>query len=469
MLALIKGSPSCLIAFRFAELRTQGLGLRRFATGQKNEGRWDNWEKAFATTVFTGVGFGVFSVVVDRWPKAANTRKVERIVNTFAKGAVSVNFGPSVGKKIITRPDLLAQLKGLLRPNSTNTYAVVVGFPGAGKTTALRQAACDVKANTVNGVVAFKMRNLLTFVKELDELVSGSESGLGLIADAIVKMSRPPAAKTLEDEWLELSPLLLEAASLFKKRYSGRLMTLVIDDVHQLSEIKPFLLQLQQFAMKAAQNNEIKVVFVSSTFVALSVMREHEWQRIHTEVVTVNGIDDNAAVKFLVDSRLWQQSDAELLVRDVTGGDGHYLQRFVLPQPIPKTVAELIHTSDTELEHILIDEIGMKPTDDLFVELNTVQRGGKGVLRSVAGELAHGKLDLLQTKNVLALQYDHQTYKLQGRHWAKFISRKIQADFEKQAAVSAAAEAQAEAADTTKVLEVQKVAPKSSWWWWWWW
>jgi type II secretory pathway predicted ATPase ExeA len=65
----------------------------------------------------------------------------------------------------VPRPELHAALAQLLRPAATDTYAVIVGETGSGKSTAVRKAARASSADGASGVVFIEINEVRKFSK----------------------------------------------------------------------------------------------------------------------------------------------------------------------------------------------------------------------------------------------------------------------------------------------------------------
>lgn len=105
-----------------------------------------------------------------------------------------------------------------------------------------------------------------------------------------------------------------------RRNKHDRPATLVIDDVQKLAREKPeFLLQLQEFAKKAADSGHLRVVFVSSDFTVLTLLQQKsDWSRCDDPLeVGESDISEAAAVEHLLarltteDSpKRWERTDS---------------------------------------------------------------------------------------------------------------------------------------------------------------
>lgn len=187
----------------------------------------------------------------------------------------------------VERASLHDQLVELLRPQNTRQYAIVMGAPGTGKSTAIRKAARE-SSSSVNGVVYY-------LVQYPDNLSTGLAALLGCRKSTLAK-EEPRAT------WLQLEPQLLEGAAAFMLAH-GRPATLVLDGVDVIAKEDPtFLDMLQNFARNAADAGVLRVVFVSSDGAASARLESRsEWSRA-ADPLEVGDISDVQAVDFLVKS-----------------------------------------------------------------------------------------------------------------------------------------------------------------------
>ncbi len=88
-------------------------------------------------------------------------------------------------------------------------------------------------------------------------------------------------------------------------------MTLVIDNTQKLAYSKPeFLDALQEFAKDAADNGNLRIVFVSSDFTVLTRLQtKTEWSRCRAVEVGEGDISEEAALGYLMGKLEWAAGD----------------------------------------------------------------------------------------------------------------------------------------------------------------
>jgi hypothetical protein len=132
--------------------------------------------------------------------------------------------------------------------------------------------------------------------------------------------------------WSILHPELTKAAMEFRDKH-GRPMTLVIDNAHYILHEDPkFLDELQRFAKEEADAGNLRLVFISSDFAAVTHMQQHSaWSRSKT--MEMEGIEDydikeEAAIQYLTTKLGWGGENAqaattadaaEYTVKNITG------------------------------------------------------------------------------------------------------------------------------------------------------
>jgi hypothetical protein len=127
-------------------------------------------------------------------------------------------------------------------------------------------------------------------------------------------------------KWDIIQPVLIAAAEKFNKKH-GFLPTLVIDAANIIARRdSAFLGQLRDFAKLVADNNMMRIFFVSSDSTTLSWLRSRSSERV--SVFVVGDISDNQAVKYLVTEGVpaGRASDA---VSTITGGRFAILNEFI--------------------------------------------------------------------------------------------------------------------------------------------
>lgn len=344
------------------------------------------------------------------------------ILETFVAGSVPSMWDMADKLADVPRPDLHAALVRLLRPAATQTYTVIVGALGSGKSTAVRKAARTISADGANGVVFIEIKEVRKFsldlasclrvaVPEIDWVGAGRRRLEGTTKDdkGVIFADEPLAT------WLALCDSLMEAAEDFRGAYK-RPMTLVIDGVHKLVEEDPtFLDKLQDFAKTTADTGNLNVVFVSSDRTALVHMRgRSSWSRAST-TLEVGDIPDDDATAFLEHRFKLDRARAAELVRDVTSG------RFSLlldPSAAVKSVAAIRDEKHIETS-MKLRRLGLNPSHPFFLALVESQC----IQADVASDLLPvDVIDALQDNNIVSGHVDG-TYTVHSRCVATFLEK----------------------------------------------
>ena len=138
-------------------------------------------------------------------------------------------FKDENGAADLTRDDLHQQLERLLRPTATQTYAVVVGERGTGKSTAVRKAARAASKDGANGVVYF----LIGEAPRPRQVQPKAEKPAR--GPRVRRAAGPPVQALSESStqkedfaWQDYNTMVKEAATVFRRKYN-RPMTLVLN------------------------------------------------------------------------------------------------------------------------------------------------------------------------------------------------------------------------------------------------
>jgi len=91
----------------------------------------------------------------------------EGILDAFVAGFVPSEWDAKDALADVPRPELHIALAQLLRPATTDTYAVIIGEHGSGKSTAVRKAARASSADGASGVVFIEIREVRSFSLKL--------------------------------------------------------------------------------------------------------------------------------------------------------------------------------------------------------------------------------------------------------------------------------------------------------------
>ena len=350
------------------------------------------------------------------------------VLSTFVAGGIfsgseSDPFEDADRAADVARYDLHLQLVRLLRPVSIQTYAVVVGEHGTGKSTAVRKAARAASKDGANGVVYFLIGEVPTISTDLAKcLLVGREYDA---RQALLRRLFSESSTQKNLAWHNYNTIVKEAATAFRRKYN-RPMTLVIDGVHKLASDDPkFLDNLQDFAKDAADTGSLNVVFVSSYKTALAHMKSRSsWSRA-AKPLEIGDIPDDDAIAFIKRRHGMEHNHAAELVHDVTGGRfSLLLDPSVAVQSVAAIRDEKYNETDTQLT-----DLGLEPTHPFFRALVE----SKVVTTKAARTLLGGKekIEELLLANIIAAHVDG-TYTVHSRYVGNFLSGRVEAEKELQ-------------------------------------
>jgi len=289
--------------------------------------------------ILTGAAvLGVGSVMVDAWLSRRPVTVARTLCHAFASGYVPAEAERKDTATVVARPVLDKQLQRLLRPLEVDNYALVVGAHGTGKSTAVRKAAreapsegTDGASTSCNGVVYFSIDDPQTFSKDLCEVlgfkhgtVDMMEAGRRRLMVEEGKNAEPASTEEPQASWRPLAVALKSAAMEFRSKH-GRPMTLIIDNIQDMLQAKPaFVTVLQKFAKAEADHGNLRVVFVSSDFTALThMMARSEGSRCKSMEIGEADISEAEAVKYITAKLRWAGEDkdkvAKYIVEHITG------------------------------------------------------------------------------------------------------------------------------------------------------
>ena len=339
----------------------------------------------------------------------------------------------------VLRPELIADLAGILRPRESKQYVLVVGESGTGKSTAVRSAARSLPQPS--GCVYFSAPELAAsfstglalavgFFRPFEPLASFYDWWGGQRGGHAGPSEEPGAT------WAALREALLRAAAVYRARH-GRPAVLVIDAADYVAKKRPdFFGDLQDFAKVCADAGSLRVVFVSSEGVALPLMRASSaWSRSLKPPYEVRDIADGAAREFLVSRGVDDaRGAAGEAVHTVAGGRFALLLDVASAAAAGKNIAAIrgeLHVATSAV----LKGLGLAPGHALFRELVAHGR----VMSDAALDLAPADaLAALLRANILALHPDGG-YSFHARHVESFFR-------ERGAAAAPAAEADTAAA-----------------------
>eukprot|EP00386_Alphamonas_edax_P015918 GDKI01048650.1.p1 GENE.GDKI01048650.1~~GDKI01048650.1.p1 ORF type:complete len:586 (+),score=116.82 GDKI01048650.1:75-1760(+) len=302
------------------------------------------------------------------------TRFIERNVRrVFEKGSASSVLYDS--DAWVDRDDLHKLLKTHLRPSSTDTYTVIVGEHGSGKSTAVCKACRDSSDDGPNGVVYFDVgSDEELFGPELLSLV-GLNWHLEFFRQLARALGHKEDGSAKHTAWRILTKPLLSAADSFRTEYR-RPMTLVLDNAQNIYKWDPvFFFKLQAFAKDAADKGSLVVVFVGSDYSVMRHMQsKSEWTRAKVVEVHSDDIPDKMAVKYLTKKFGWksgaQAAAAWYIVKRITGP--HFaLLNSVDPKTDTIAKAKLVEEALHERTAIVLTDLKLDPRHKLFKCMST--------------------------------------------------------------------------------------------------
>ena len=326
------------------------------------------------------------------------------------------NFGAKDARATVPRPALVADLAALMRPGSTDHYALVVGESGTGKSTAVREAVRSLQSP--KGAIYFSAPELVaSFSSDLARAV-GYAPPFDPLASVFSRLGGQPSANAGGIAWPLLRRALEVAAARFYAKHA-RPAVLVIDAADFVAKKEPhFLLDLQNFAKVCADMGTLRVVFVSSEGVVLPLMRaSSSWSRALAPY-EVQDIGDAQAVGYL-SNRGVARPVAEEAVRTVTGGR-FALLLHVASAAAMKPLADIRKELDMTTDSTIMD-LQLAPTHAFFRALITE---GFVPSNSARAHLPVASLDALLGKNIIALHPDG-AYTVHARHVESFLRRKL--------------------------------------------
>jgi ABC-type dipeptide/oligopeptide/nickel transport system ATPase component len=325
-----------------------------------------------------------------------------------------VEFGSKDARATVQRPALVADLAMLLRPGTTDHYALIVGDSGSGKSTAVREAVRSLQQP--KGAIYFSAPVYFeSFSSDLARAV-----GYALPFDPLASVfSRLGGqAPSAHEAWPALLHALREAATRYHLKHS-RPAVLVIDAADFVAKKDPnFFLDLQNFAKVCADMGMLRVVFVSSEGIVLPLLRaSSSWSRALLPY-EVQDIDDAQAADYLI-NRGMARPVAEEAVRTITGGR-FALLLHVASAAAMKPIADMRKELDVATDSTL-KRLGILPTHALFRALIAA---GRVPSNSALDLLPEATLDALLGKNIIALHPDG-AYTVHARHVESFLRKHL--------------------------------------------
>ena len=326
---------------------------------------------------------------------------------------------------MIDRKALVDNLLPILQPSKSNSYVVIVGEKGTGKTTAVRQAltalerprgAVYIDCPETADDFSVYLAELIGFREQLD--ISG---GVKRKIESTTKEEKnvDPKDEPLATFRKLLQPLI-DAAATFKAK-NGRPMVLVIDSTDLLAKQCPaFLGILQDFAKNCADDGHLRIVFISSDGSALPLMMARSsWSRAD-DPYEIGEISDDLAVEYLTSNGV-REDEAKLAVANLTGGLFGALNKFVTSSLKGKTYEQLMEQRDEALRKALL--ILKVPFHHVLFQ-RLVNKHSVGSAEALDLRMEQALLDCLLKNNILAA-HPNETYTFHDRHTATWFSREV--------------------------------------------
>ena len=331
----------------------------------------------------------------------------------------------------IKRPDVEKQLKELFYPNPLGnlsaSYALIVGEPSTGKSTAVRRVVREHEG--INGAIYVSVPYDISFfggvvasaVGMPDITVDNKSSSIRRINQETKEVRELPLSKEPSATWARASVVIREAAIKFHNKHN-RPAVLIIDGAELLAQENPaFLQQLQLFAKQRTDEGCLRMVFVSSDGSVLEQLQSRSaWSRAH-KPFEVCDISDKAAVEFLTRKGV-EQEKAEEAVRDITGGRFELLIKY-----LDSSTAVGNDASRKELfkaTRDAVESVGIGERHELFRTLVSITRLKDHPARLLLGDSADTTLRALLDKNIIAAHPD-LTFTFHSRHVESFFKQEV--------------------------------------------
>jgi hypothetical protein len=366
-----------------------------------------------------GVGIGLLVAGEYLWGEESKQRGMIRV---FEKGGTSPFECPKIH---VDRPEVVAALKVLLRPEESDKYGVVIGEHGTGKSTAVRDTIMELEEP--KGAVYFSSPNVLKdFGQDMAaavgykfvfwDIVGGWRrrlSGVSRSEDPVPSSEEPLASYRV------IQGALKKTARAYKKKHN-RPMVLVIDAADRVAKKdREFFFTLQDFAKDCADEGILRVVFVSSEGVALPMLQSSSaWSRA-LRPIEVGEISDEDAVRYL-ESRGVGRDDALDSVKSVTGG------RFSLLTD--RATSFMLRSNEewlVELEGVIEGRLKRReisPAHKVFAMLLSSHPVRDRSL--LENKLSSSDIEYLLKENILSL-HSNGTYSFQARYVQRFFEKQF--------------------------------------------
>jgi hypothetical protein len=319
----------------------------------------------------------------------------------------------------VDRPDVVKELRLLLRPAESNLYGVVTGECGTGKSRAVQDDIAELEHP--KGVVYFSPSSFKMFGRELAAAVGYTfvfwdvvsalwRSLVGRLDDTIPPSEEEPFYSV----WCVQAALKKTAEAYWTAH--GRPLVLVIDAADRaVTENAELLFDLQNFAKDCADAGTLRVVFVSSEGVALPLLQSRSaWSRA-MQPLEVGQISDQEAVDYL-QKRGVAPGDALDAVKTISGG------RFSLL--VAKTSRRQSNEEWlAELEGHVKGRLKRRGLSTTHKAFSALLKGSAHETTLLECGLSSGDLEYLVKENILSRHSDG-SFSFQARYVQKFFEKR---------------------------------------------
>jgi hypothetical protein len=319
---------------------------------------------------------------------------VSRIIRAFEAGELVYNKIADEHK--IHRPEVVAEFKTLFLQPSEDTYFLIVGETGTGKTTAILDAVSDLKVP--RGVVYFMAPAFPDhFVSNLARKLNYDPHALDL-AGTLKRWITGRSQDVAKVDFSTLRKHLVEAAQAFKAKH-GRQPVLIIDAADFIAKGDPQLMQrLQNFAKTEADAKRLRVFFANEGSVLPLMAASSSIKR--ARIIEIGDIPDEQALKYL---QSFQVPDDRAIdaVANITGGRLIDLVQYKSAYSEYKSNADYREPFDNNIQSTLV-RLNFQKDHALFEALKSGAVSTSAAKAKVTAE----QLAYLLKHNVLAQHAD---------------------------------------------------------------
>jgi hypothetical protein len=259
----------------------------------------------------------------------------------------------------VKRTALVAELKGFLRPQNMDTYGIVLGPHGSGKSTAIREA---LRSSGPQGAVYF--------------MAPTSEEDTGCLSKLLDADPVAPSVKEMTSKqddfviWRRICPLLATAVLMYEKKYR-KPVVLIFDNINFYAKYNPKLLErMQLFAKDCADARHARIIFVGSESLAIPIFQKTSaFSRSTLFTSQLLDITDAEAAVYLMVKYNLPMFRSRALVKLVAGGRFSVLNKigyFPATKPLRQIISPFWKKTRDSLDLLRLD-----PTDRFFFALVT--------------------------------------------------------------------------------------------------